>query len=424
VGFTLNVAVTAPRGTELTNVATVSGGGEENTVNNTSPQVSDTVRAADLLATKAASSPLVIGSSATYVITATNGGDAATAGDIVVTDTIPAGIAYIAGSAEGTGWTFAFDGVTNVLTATFGGVLVPGQSEGFSFDVEVTAAYGVEVVNRAHVAGGSDGDTGNNMATSVETVGGLPVLQVTKVADPDAGVFQQGFTSGYRITVTNVGQVVTSAPITVTDTLSAGLAYVSGAGPGWTVTVTGQVVEAVYGNVPALGVGQSAQFTFQVAVSALGGTEITNRVHASGGGASGPASDSVTLTVMGRPNLLLSKAALTQNPGFVSPGEDVTYTITFTNNGTEAAWEVTVTDLLPTEVWFLPGSASALLPAGIGARLEYSEDNGQNWSETPPAGPCGAGDGYSACVTGLRLFLTNPLPSGEAGNFIFLVRVP
>jgi uncharacterized repeat protein (TIGR01451 family) len=424
VGLTLDVEVTAPAGTGLTNVATVAGGGEETTDNNVSPEVTATVRAADLVVTKVASTPLVTGTVATYAISVTNAGDAASAGDIVVTDTIPAGIAFVEGSAQGGGWTFAFVEASNILTATYAGVLVPGQSSGFTLDVDVSASFGVEVMNRAHLAGGSDGNPGNNTATSAETVGGTPVLQVTKAIDPDSGVFQQGFEAGYRITVTNVGQVSTNALITVVDTLAAGVTYVSASGPGWTVTVDGQVVEAVYDNAPILGVGESAQFTLRVAVSALGGTEITNRAHATGGGAPASASDSVTLTVMGRPNLLLNKTALTQVTGLVSPGEDVTYTIVFLNNGSEAAWEVIVTDLLPPEVWFMSGSASAVLPAGIGARLEYSEDDGQGWSEAPPTGACGASAGFSACVTGLRLLLENPLPAGASGSFIFLARVP
>lgn len=67
----------------------------------------------------------------------------------------------------------------------------------------------------------------------------------------------------------------------------------------------------------------------------------------------GAASGSTTVT-MRRPILSITKVA---NKTSVVPGEEITYTLSYSNTGNSAAQNATLTDLLPAEVSFVPGSA-------------------------------------------------------------------
>src|SRR5207302_846869 len=92
----------AANATNLTNSATVSGGGELNTANDTANDPT-TISAPDLTITKTHNGSFTQGQTgATYAITVTNSGTAATSGTVTVTDTVPAGLTSPVGL--GTGW--------------------------------------------------------------------------------------------------------------------------------------------------------------------------------------------------------------------------------------------------------------------------------------------------------------------------------
>jgi len=58
----------------------------------------------------------------------------------------------------------------------------------------------------------------------------------------------------------------------------------------------------------------------------------------------------------------------------VVPGDEVIYTITFTNVGDESADAVTITDPVPAQMYYIDGSAFS-----AGADLVFSVDDGQSW---------------------------------------------
>lgn len=66
----------------------------------------------------------------------------------------------------------------------------------------------------------------------------------------------------------------------------------------------------------------------------------------------GAASGNTTVT-MRRPIVSLTKSA---NKSTVVPGDEITYTLSYSNTGNSTAQNVTLTDLLPAEVSFVPGS--------------------------------------------------------------------
>lgn len=80
--------------------------------------------------------------------------------------------------------------------------------------------------------------TADVMATGIRTAS-APDLSVALTA----GVpFRVTGMAGYVVTITNTGDAATSGPITVTDTLPAGLTPGGGAGTGWTCQTAGQTI--------------------------------------------------------------------------------------------------------------------------------------------------------------------------------------
>jgi uncharacterized repeat protein (TIGR01451 family) len=125
-----------------------------------------------------------------------------------------------------------------------------------------------------------------------------------------------------------------------------------------------------------------------------------------------------------RPSLALSKSV---NPSStLSPGTDLTYTLSLSNTGEYDARGVTVTDAVPAQVVFKLGSATQTLPAGITTAVAYSSDGGTTWTYTPVSAGCGAPAGYDACVNRVRWTLSGDLPAGvaaSAGTLRFVARI-
>ncbi len=106
-----------------------------------------------------------------------------------------------------------------------------------------------------------------------------------------------------------------------------------------------------------------------------------------------------------------------------APGEVVVYTITYTNTGSDAAANVTITDPLPTMVHYVPGSVSG----AAGAEFAVSVNGGQSFSAPYDAWvlrddgqqrPAEPGD-----YTHLRWVLAGPIAPGASGFVRFHTRL-
>jgi uncharacterized repeat protein (TIGR01451 family) len=204
-------------------------------------------------------------------------------------------------------------------------------------------------------------------------------LSVTKTDAPDPVVAGQNIT--YTITVTNTGAA--AAPnASLSDPLPAATTFqsiaIGGAGAaGWTcntppVGANGTVSCAK----PSLatGAGGTTTFTLVVQVAPTTTASITNTASvASGGQDTDPTNNSASATtaVNRRADLAVTK---TDSPDPVQAGQDITYTITITNNGPSASSAVTLTEAVPANTTFraiaLPsGWSCPTLPAvgGTGA---------------------------------------------------------
>jgi len=350
--ITVIVNVASNASASVTNAATVSGGGDSNAGNNTANDTTiinpagGPTSGADVTISKTHAGSFTAGQAgATYTITVTNVGTAATSGLITVLDTLPSGL--IATSMGGPGWSCVFD----TLSCFRSNVLTPGASApAITLTVNVASNAPGSVANVARVSGGGDRNTGKNTANDVTSIsggaGGSPDLAISKA---HTGNFSQGQNgAAYSITVTNVGAASTAGTVTVTENLPSGLALVSMSGSGW------NCVANICTTTTALGAGGSyPNITVTVNVTASAPASVTNSVSVSGGsdsnGSNNSASDFTTISGSGGGGGGGADITVTKtHTGNFQRGQNGTFTITVRNVGTAASSGlVTLMDRLP-----------------------------------------------------------------------------
>jgi uncharacterized repeat protein (TIGR01451 family) len=385
---------------------------------------------ADLTIAKSHSGNFTQGqTSATYSITATNSGSAATSGTVTVTDTLPAGLTATA--ISGTGWTC----VLGTLTCTRSDALAAGSSYPvITLTVNVANNAAASVTNTATVSGGGQTNTANDTASDPTTINQLPDLTIAK---SHSGNFTQGQSGAtYSITATNSGSVATSGTVTVTDTLPAGLTATAISGTGWTcvlgtLTCTRSDALAAGSSYPVI------TLTVDVAITAP--NNLTNSATVSGGGetnvSNNAATDPTTINNAAPANIGLLKSV---SPGGAQiPGTDLTYTIVYTNAGGQPANNFIIVDpnvqnVDPLErvlhnVDIKVGSlTSSPGTTGLVATFEYSNDGGLTWTYTPVSGGGGAPAGYDRNVTNGRWRFAGSLSHlapNNSGSVGFTVRI-
>jgi uncharacterized repeat protein (TIGR01451 family) len=282
-------------------------------------------------------------SNAAYTITVTNSGNGPTSGTVTVTDTLPAGLSFVSGS--GTGWNACTASGQIVTCTRTASAIAALTSSAITLLVNVAANAPASVTNSVAVSGGGEIITNNNSATDPTTITQLADLTIAK---SHSGNFTQGQSNAaYTITVTNSGTGPTSGTVTVTDTLPAGLSFVSGSGTGWNAcTASGQIVTCTNSNTLNAGISyQPLAITVNVAANAP--ASVTNSVAVSGGGelntGNNSATDPTTITQLA--DLTIAKS----HTGNFTQGQiGATYSITATNSGSAStSGTVTVTDTLP-----------------------------------------------------------------------------
>jgi uncharacterized repeat protein (TIGR01451 family) len=281
---------------------------------------------------------------ATYTLTATNLGDAATSGVVTVTDTLPAGLTATA--MDGTGWNCT---VAPAPTCTTNAVRAAGASfDPITLTVDVAADAPNTVTNHATVSGGGETNTANDAVddpTTIQPANSSADLVLTKT---HIGDFTQG-QSGvkYTLTASNIGGAATNGIVTVVDTLPAGLTATAMDGTGWNCTVA-PTPTCTTNAVRAAGASFDP-ITLTVDVAADAPATVTNHAAVSGGGETNSANDGVddptTIQLASSStDLVLAKT----HAGDFSQGHPGTYTLTATNiGGAATSGVVTVVDTLP-----------------------------------------------------------------------------
>ncbi len=349
--------------------------------NSTSPGIQSGAycAGADIAVTNAgAPSPVVPGNNITYTQTVTNNGPLA-AVNASMTEVIPANTTFqsiVISGAGAAGWSCATPavGATGVITCT-NASLPSGASGAATFtvavQVNVGTATGTQITDTISATSGTnDPNLANNSATVLTIVGAATTanLAITNAGAPNPVLAGNDIT--YTVTVTNNGPG-TSSTVAFTEAVPTNTTFVSatatsGTG-GWTCSGT-----SISCTIPTLASGASTTFTVVVAVGAgtASGTVITDTANVSAATTDpNPSNNVATVTTVvataGQADLAVTKTG-TPNP--VLAGNNITYTITVTNNGPATAANVTLTDTLPanTTVVSISTPAGWTCPAASG----------------------------------------------------------
>ncbi len=270
-----------------------------------------------------------------YTITYQNTGQA-TAYNVVITDTLPIGVTYVSSMPPGS--------VAGQIVTWNIGPILPGGSGSVEVTVQVDLGLPIGTI------------LDNNAVVTFENIGGLvgtdsdnaitiiwdPVLSVTKTAPAIAA---PGETINYQITYQNTG-TDTAYNVVITDTLPAGVSYVSSVPP--ETSVVGQVITWNIGSVPP---GAPVIITVTVTVSTSASGILTNNVQIVGyNDEDVPFTDQDTAdTLVQGPYMDIQKTG----PANAAPGDTIIYTITYANTGPGIAYDVTITEFYPADVTYV-----------------------------------------------------------------------
>jgi uncharacterized repeat protein (TIGR01451 family) len=319
-----------------TNTATISRSDQfdPNTANN-SASATETPQQADLALTKTVDNPApFVGDAVTYTITLSNNGpDAAT--NVLLSDVLPAGLTFQSSTpSQGT-----YDSSTGVWTV---GTVTGGGSQTLLLVARVASPDPqTNTVTIAH-ADQFDPSTTNNVASATETPQQQSDLSVAKTVDnarPNVGDL-----ATFTVTATNNGPSP-ATNVTVSDLLPAGLTFVSATTSQGTYD-SGTGVWTV-GTV-ASGTSQTLAITARV-VSPNAQTNTATVTHVDQPDPD-PANDTASATET--PQLADLALTKTVSNATANVGDTIAFTLTLSDNGPDAATNVTVNDLLPAGLFF------------------------------------------------------------------------
>jgi MSHA biogenesis protein MshQ len=259
----------------LTNTATVfNTAGDGNSFNNT---VSDSYLLEVDLALSLIRNGGNPGQTAVYTVEATNSGSLPDTGPISVYAALDPDMTYVSG--VGANWTCAVSGQN--LTCIHPDPLAHDGTRAFDLTVGI-ATTATDLNLSATLAGTSiDNDPSNNSDTDNYSFSSDLSMSISRSGD-----LVPGNNADYLLTVTNNGPNSSPQPVTVTNTLTPGLSYVSYSGSGWSCSVAGRSLTCARTTPLPDGASASIDITAAVAVDAGGTLTSTATV-------SGPATDPI-----------------------------------------------------------------------------------------------------------------------------------
>jgi uncharacterized repeat protein (TIGR01451 family) len=352
--FTVVAAINPAATGNLVNTASVTppAGTTDPNPNNSATDTDTPAPVSDLVITKTDGSPTYTpGNMVTYTITVTNLGPSNVT-SASVADTIPGILSNVTWTSVTTGAASVSSGATgsgNSLAATVNITAGTGNSVVFTVRGISSASATTNLVNTATVTapnGTTDPNFGNNSATDRDTPAPVSDLVITKVVSNAAA--NVGDTVTFTVTLTNNGPS-TATNVTVADALPAGLTLVSAtpsqggyAGGIWTV---GMVVPSAAPTltISALVVSPNAATnTATITHSDQPDPDLTNN------------QASATETPQ-QADLALTKTVSNATPNV---GDTITFTVSLTDHGPNAATNVTVADALPAGLSLVSASPS------------------------------------------------------------------
>ncbi len=347
----------------------------------------------------------------TYTIQVNNPGG--TALTVTVTDTLPVAFAY-ADNALVDGGPREPDVIAppQLVWANLGPI-APGGSLLITFRINAATEVNGVYTNTVEV----EGDDGLNTITAADdvtvTLTTNPAIVVTKSRTSPSPV-AQGQPVIFNLTVLNNGNT-TLHTLALTDTFDPAALEFQSADPAPDSSLPGQLVwndvtdDWLYGDL-APGETGVITLTFSGLYRPGGGTTV-NTVQVTGVDTNTitvTATDSDDVTVLS-PRLELDKQLTPTGP--ISPGDVLTYSLCYANSGSLTAANVVITDFVPFNTTYVPGSAAA----GAGpVPVEYTVD-GVTWLAAEPLTP--------TAVAGLRWLVGDLLPTGGTNCVQFNVTI-
>jgi uncharacterized repeat protein (TIGR01451 family) len=313
-----------------TNTATISHADQFDPItNNNSASTTVTPQQADLALAKSVSdSTPNVGDTVTFTITLSNAGpDEAT--NVQVSDLLPLGLAFVAATPSQGSYSNV-TGVWSVGTVTTTETLL----------IQATVMSPNAATNTATISHADqfDPNTNNNSATATVTPQQADLALTKSVDDPTPNV---GDTITFTIDLTNNGPDA-ATNVEVSDLLPAGLAFVAATpSPGTT-----------YNNVTGVwdvgSVASTATVTLQIQATVVSPNAETNTATITAADQFDPNTGNNKAEVTVTPQQADLDLSKTVNDPTPNVGDTVTFTITLTNKGPDAATNVTVADTLPT----------------------------------------------------------------------------
>lgn len=246
-------------------------------------------------------------------------------------------------------------GANNTLQAR-GGSSCSDTAEVTAFSVTTAGAAGGASITGTAPQSGNNGTNGTVVITPIN-----PTRNLSKSQPSPALALNRD--SVYTLTVT----ATTATPFftaTVTDRLPANLTYVSGAGTGWTCSLSGTLVTCNYSSTT-----EAATASVDITVRPTSTVAVTNRASVGAVGNAAPPTAG-NCTALNAPNAGCA-APVTNTPtnailnlvkSAPSPalkvGSNSAYTLTLTNTGTTASTTARITDQLPANLTYVSGAGT------------------------------------------------------------------
>lgn len=321
-----------PNGSDLTNSASVSCGGDCAGGETSVPATSDA--SADLVVTKTAAGSVAPGGTVEWTLTATNKGPS-TATHAKLVDVLPEGLTIVAGSLP--------DGCTAqsaTITCELGDIQ-PDETRTVVLKTVLDVAYRATSVANSVTGETSTPDPNPSCDTCQAVVPVDPTAKLTITKAPVDTEVLEGGAVAWTITVRNDGPAA-ATKVVVHDTLVDGLTYVSDSLDA--CAAKGQEVSC---NLGDLADQQTVSFVLRASNALPTGSTIKNAASVTSptpepGGGERPPTESKPITVTGGPVVVVEKRVVGSST--VHVGDTVTYTLSASNTGNARATGVELID--------------------------------------------------------------------------------
>ena len=342
LNFTVKAKSPLPERTTIENIAYISSTQTSAYMREWLPSNLAQVQTMDLWIQKSInSSSANAGDIVSYTLTYGNYGSA-NVSDAQIVDIVPGDMTYKAGSIWGTG---ANASAAPNLIWDVG--MIPANSSaqqvGYAAILNSGLAPSTLVTNTATINTDAIPHSSNSATLTIATAADLLLTKFDSI-DP----VSPNTTLTYTIIYTNAGPS-DAQDVTLVDNLPAGLTFggMTKMAPLFGPTSVGQLVTWYTPTLPA---STSNRLVFTVSVGAEVGRTFINTATLTSLTPDPDTNNNIateTTTVTHYINLAITKSC---TPGIVLPGELLTYTLSFTNNGTANAPDFTITDVVPAQV--------------------------------------------------------------------------